>query len=193
MADVSQQVFLVRHGETEWSLGGQHTGRTDMELTANGRRQAERLAPVLGTQSFGLVLTSPLLRARATCELAGLAAGAGIDVDLCEWDYGDYEGLTPGQIRAGAPDWLVFRDGCPGGESPEQVGARVDRVIERARSIPGNVALFAHGHLFRVFGARWLGLPVEAGRHFLLDTATLCVLGFYQGAPAVQRWNVPVV
>lgn len=192
MADAAQQVFLVRHGETEWSLSGRHTGRTDIALTANGRRQAERLAAVLGRASFGLVLTSPLLRARQTCELAGLGAFAGVDPNLCEWDYGDHEGLTPNQIREGAPDWLVFRDGCPGGESPEQVGARVDHVITRVRSIPDDVALFAHGHLTRVFAARWLGLPVEAGRHFLLDTATLSVLSSYQGAPAVQRWNVPL-
>jgi broad specificity phosphatase PhoE len=192
MAGVAQQVFLVRHGETEWSLGGQHTGRTDIVLTANGRRQAERLAPVLDRERFGLVLTSPLRRARETCELAGLAADAGVDPNLCEWDYGDYEGLTPAEIRDRAPDWMVFRDGCPGGESPEQVGARVDLLIDRVRSIPDDVALFAHGHLSRVFAARWLGLPVEAGRHFLLDTATLCILSFYHGAPAVRRWNVPV-
>jgi broad specificity phosphatase PhoE len=187
-----QRVFLLRHGQTAWSVSLQHTGRTDIPLTDNGRRQADALAALLGRESLGSVLTSPMRRARETCERAGFAELAELEPNLCEWDYGDYEGLTPDQIRAGAPDWLVFRDGCPGGESPEEVGARVDRVIERVRSNDRDVALFAHGHLFRVFAARWLGLPVAAGSHFLLDTATLSVLGSYRGLPAVLHWNVPV-
>jgi probable phosphoglycerate mutase len=184
-----QQVYLVRHGETEWSLTTQHTGITDIPLTENGRKVAKLLEPVLAKETFPLVLTSPLERARETCELAGLAKRAEIDSDLMEWNYGEYEGLTPKQIHAQAPGWMLFRDGCPGGESPEQVGARVDRVINRVRTVEGHVALFAHGHVFRVFAARWLGLPAAAGCHFLLDTATLNILSYYRGTPAVKRWN----
>jgi broad specificity phosphatase PhoE len=184
-----QQVYLIRHGETEWSLSTQHTGITDIPLTENGRKVARLLEPVLVKQTFALVLTSPLERARETCELAGLGERAEIDSDLMEWNYGQYEGLTPKQIRAQAPEWMLFNDGCPDGESPEQVGARVDRVIARVRAVEGHVALFAHGHIFRVFAARWLGLPATAGCHFLLDTATLNILGYYRGIPAVKRWN----
>jgi probable phosphoglycerate mutase len=189
----TQLVCLVRHGETEWSLSGQHTGRTDIPLTENGRKVAKLLAPVLARETFALILTSPLARARTTCELADLAGRAEIDGDLMEWDYGEYEGLTPEQIHAKAPGWMLFTDGCPGGESPEQVGERVDRVIARARAVEGHVALFAHGHIFRVFAARWLGLPATAGCHFLLDTATLNVLSYYRGIPALKRWNVPIL
>jgi broad specificity phosphatase PhoE len=184
-----QQVYLVRHGETEWSLSGQHTGITDIPLTENGRRVAQRLEPVLAKEPFVLVLTSPLQRARKTCELAGLGERAEIDRDLMEWNYGEYEGLTPRQIRAKSPGWMLFSDGCPGGESPEQIGARVDRVIARVRAVEGHVALFAHGHVLRVFAARWLGLPPTAGCHFLLDTATLNILSYYRNIPAVKRWN----
>ena len=200
MSMPSQQIYLIRHGETEWSLSGQHTGTTDIPLTENGRKVARLLEPVLAKETFALVLTSPLERARETCELAGLGERAEIDSDLMEWNYGQYEGLTPKQIHAQAPEWMLFNDGCPGGESPEQVGARVDRVIARVRAVEGHVALFAHGHIFRVFAARWLGLPATAGCHFLLDTATLNVLvssryrdakypGYYRGIPAVKRWN----
>ena len=185
-------VCLVRHGETEWSLSGQHTGVTDLPLTENGERVAGLLAPVLAREKFALILTSPLQRARRTCELAGLSGDAVIDVDLLEWNYGDYEGLTPKQIQALAPGWMLFNDGCPGGENPEQVGARVDRVIARVRAADGHVALFAHGHVFRVFAARWLGLPPSAGARYLLDTATLSVLSYYRGVPAVKRWNAPL-
>ena len=187
-----QRVFLVRHGETEWSLSGQHTGITDIPLTENGRAVARLLAPVLAQVTFGRVLTSPLQRARETCELTGLGERAEIDCDLQEWNYGDYEGLTPKEIHAKAPGWMLFKDGCPAGERPEDVGVRVDRVIERVRSVERNVVLFAHGHVFRVFVARWIGLPAGAGRHFLLDTATLSVLGYYRGVPAIKRWNAPV-
>ena len=188
-----QQVYLARHGETEWSLSGQHTGITDIPLTENGRNLAKRLAPVLATEKFALVLTSPLERARKTCELAGLGAHAEIDRDLMEWNYGEYEGLTPKEIHAKAPGWMLFRDGCPGGESPEQVGARADRLVARVRSVEGDVALFAHGHIFRVFAARWLGLPATAGCHFLLDTATLSILSYYRNLPAIRRWNAMLV
>jgi len=188
-----QQVYLIRHGETEWSLRGQHTGITDIPLTENGRNVAKQLELILAKENFTMILTSPLERARRTCELAGLGAHAEIDRDLMEWNYGEYEGLTPKQIDAQAPGWMLFRDGCPGGETPEQAGARVDRVIARARAVEGHVALFAHGHIFRVFAARWLGLPATAGRHFLLDTATLSILSYYRGIPAVKRWNAELV
>ena len=186
---VTQQVYLIRHGETEWSLSGQHTGTTDIPLTENGRRVAKLLEPVLARENFALILTSPLERARETCELAGLGERAEIDRDLMEWDYGEYEGLTPKQIHAKAPGWMLFSGGSPGGETPEQVGIRVDRLIARVRAVEGHVALFAHGHIFRVFAARWLALPAAAGRHFLLDTATLSILSYYRGIPAVKRWN----
>jgi broad specificity phosphatase PhoE len=188
-----QQVYLIRHGETEWSLSGQHTGVTDIPLTEKGRRVAKLLQPVLAKETFALVLTSPLERARKTCELAGLGAQAEIDRDLVEWNYGEYEGLTPKQIHAKTPGWMLFTNGCPGGESPGQVGDRVDRVIARVRAVKGYVALFAHGHIFRVFAARWLGLPATAGCHFLLDTATLNILSYYRGIPAVKRWNAMLV
>jgi probable phosphoglycerate mutase len=151
------------------------------------------LEPVLAKENFALVLTSPLERARQTCELAGLGERAEIDRDLMEWNYGEYEGLTPKQIHTQAPGWMIFSDGCPGGESPEQVGARVDRVIVRVRAVEGHVALFAHGHIFRVFAARWLGFPATAGCHFLLDTATLSILSYYRNIPAVKRWNAMLV
>jgi broad specificity phosphatase PhoE len=189
----TQQVYLIRHGETQWSLSGQHTGITDIPLTENGRKVAKLLEPVLAKETFALVLTSPLERARKTCELAGLGERAETDRDLAEWNYGVYEGLTPKQIHAQAPEWMLFRDGSPGGENPEQIGARVDRVIARVRAVEGHVALFAHGHIFRVFAARWLGLPATAGRHFLLDTATLNILSYYRGIPAVKRWNAMLV
>jgi probable phosphoglycerate mutase len=193
MAASAQKVYVVRHGETEWSLSGQHTGVTDIPLTENGRAVARRLRPVLAEPSFQLVLTSPLRRARETCELAGLGSRAVLEPDLREWNYGEYEGLTRKQIHAKAPGWMIFRDGCPGGETPAQVGARADRVIARVRAAPGDVALFAHGHVFRVLMARWIGFPPSAGQHFLLDTATLNVLGYYRDSPAVKIWNAPLV
>ena len=186
-------LFAIRHGETAWSLSGQHTGTTDIPLTQNGRRLAERMRPVLAKEKFALVLSSPLQRAWKTCELAGLGENAVIDDQLVEWNYGAYEGLTPKQIHEKRPGWLIFRDGCPGGEGPEQVGARADRVIARARTAAGNVALFAHGHVLRVLAARWIGLPAACGQHFLLDTGTLCVLGHYRDIPAVKVWNGPLI
>ncbi|MBO0758201.1 MAG: histidine phosphatase family protein [Bradyrhizobiaceae bacterium] len=188
----TQRVFLIRHGETEWSLSGQHTGITDIPLTENGRTMPRKLAPVLAKVAFARVYTSPLSRARETCALSGLGERAESDNDLMEWNYGDYEGLTPKEIHAEAPGWMLFRDGCPGGESPEDVGRRVDSVIERVRAVEQNVALFAHGHVFRVLAARWIGLPPAAGCHFLLDTATVSVLSYYRGVPAIKRWNAPI-
>ncbi len=185
-------VFAIRHGETEWSLNGRHTGVTDIPLTENGRRQAVTLKPALAKQRFALVLVSPMRRARETCELAGLGAAAVVDRDLMEWNYGDYEGLTQAQIRANRPDWMIFRDGCPNGETPDEVGARADRVIARARAAGGDVALFAHGHFLRVLAARWIELQPQGGQHFLLGTGTLCVLDSYFGAPAFKVWNGPL-
>ena len=187
-----QRVFLIRHGETEWSLSGQHTGMTDIPLTENGRTMPRLLAPILAKVTFARIFTSPLKRARETCELAGLGERAEIDHDLVEWNYGDYEGLTTKEIHAKTPDWMLFRDGCPGGDGPEDVARRVDSVIGRVRAVEGDVALFAHGHVFRVFVARWIGLQATAGCHFVLDTATVGVLSYYRDLPAIKRWNAPV-
>ena len=186
-------LFAIRHGETAWSLSGRHTGTTDIPLTDNGRRLAARIRPVLAKETFSLVLVSPMRRARETCELAGLGAEAVVEPDLVEWNYGEYEGLTPRQIDKVAPGWLIFRDGCPGGETPEEVGARADRVITRVRAIEGDTALVAHGHVLRVLAARWLGLPASGAQHFLLSTGTLSVLGYYHDIPAVKVWNGPLV
>ena len=180
-----RRAILIRHGETAWTLSGRHTGVTDIPLTENGRAAARGLAPLAAEANFTLVLTSPLRRARETCELAGLGAQAQVDATLLEWNYGEYEGLAQKEIHARAPGWMLFTDGCPGGESPEHVAARVDRVIDRIRGIEGDVALFGHGHFFRVFAARWLGLPASAGSHFLLDPGTVSVLSHYRGLPAV--------
>jgi broad specificity phosphatase PhoE len=192
MSTTTNDVWLIRHGETEWSRTGQHTGLTDLPLTDTGRRAARALAPVLARQSFAVALTSPLQRARETCELAGLGDGVQIDPDLLEWNYGKYEGLTTAEIHERAPGWLLFTDGAPGGERPDDVGRRVDRVIARARAAPGDVAMFAHGHVLRVLAARWLGWSVAAGRHFLLDTGTVNVLSAYHEAPAIKHWNAAV-
>lgn len=185
-------VTVIRHGETAWSLSGQHTGTTDIPLTEAGRQAATRFRPVLAGQTFAAVLTSPMQRARNTCELAGLGQQAVVDPDLIEWNYGEYEGKTSDEIHKTAPGWQIFHDGAPGGETPAQMGARVDRVIARVRGIKGDVALFAHGHVLRVFAARWIGLPPRAGENLLLDTGTLCVLDQYRGAPAIKIWNGPL-
>jgi fructose-bisphosphate aldolase class I len=189
----NQRVYLIRHGETEWSLSGQHTGTTDIPLTENGRTVAVMLREILSDEDFALVLTSPMRRSRETCELAGLADRAETDGDLMEWNYGEYEGLTPQQIHFMRPGWNVFTDGSPGGESPEQIEARIDRVIARVRAVHGNVALFSHGHFLRAFAARWIGLRVSDGARFFLDTATLCVVSYYRNIPAVERWNVSIL
>jgi broad specificity phosphatase PhoE len=186
-------VFAIRHGETTWSLSGQHTSTTDIPLTESGRHLAKRLRPVLAKKNFALVLVSPMQRARETCALAGLGTSAIVEPNLMEWNYGDYEGLTPARIRERAPGWLLFRDGCPGGETPEQVSARTDRLIARARAGGGDVALFAHGHILRVLAARWIGLPAGAGQHFLLDTGTWSLLGHHHDIPAIKTWNGPLI
>ena len=192
MSTEEQKVYLLRHGETEWSLNGRHTGVTDIPLTENGRVAARLLKPILAKVTFTWVLTSPLQRARETCELAGLGQFANVEPDLIEWNYGEYEGLKTEQIRSTRPGWSVFRDGCPGGESPEQVGARADRVITKVRTAAGNVALFGHGHFTRVLAARWINLSANYGENFLLDTATLNVLGYYRESPAFMIWNAPL-
>ena len=165
------RIYLIRHGETEWSLSGQHTGRTDIPLTARGEDEARELGQRLRDIQFARVLTSPRQRARRTCELAGLGPVAEIEPDLAEWDYGDYEGQRSADIRKARPDWNLFRDGCPRGEMPAQISDRADRLIARLRVLDGNVALFSHGHFGRVLAARWIGLPVSEGQHFLLPTA----------------------
>jgi len=187
-----QSVCLIRHGETEWSLNGRHTGTTDIPLTEHGRNVARLWKPVATQQTFALVMTSPMQRARETCELTGLGQQAEVDNDLREWNYGEYEGLTTEQIQAQRPSWMIFTDGCPGGESPDEIQARIDRVIKRVLAVEGDVALFAHGHFLRSFGARWLGLRAQDGRFFLLDPATLSIVSYFREIPVVKRWNAPL-
>jgi broad specificity phosphatase PhoE len=184
------QIWLVRHGETEWSLSGQHTGRTDVPLTAAGRRQAEALGRYLKGRSFGLVHTSPLDRARETCRLAGYGAIAQTMDDLREWDYGIYEGRTTLAIRTVEPNWSIWTSPVPEGESADQVGARARRVIDRALTAGGDVALFSHGHLLRILTACWIGLPPTDGRVFALATASVSVLGWERETRVIQRWNL---
>jgi broad specificity phosphatase PhoE len=184
------EVVLVRHGETEWNRTLQHTGRTDIPLTDDGRRQAERLAGALRERSFALVLTSPLQRARETARLAGFPEAQPRD-ELMEWDYGDYEGRTTVAIRKEVPGWTVW-DGVPNGESPEQVGERADRVIEEIRAVDRDVAIFSHGHFLRVFGARWVGLAAQEGRVLALGSATLSTVGYERETPVIRLWNAPV-
>jgi probable phosphoglycerate mutase len=186
------EIVLVRHGQTEWSANGRHTSYTDLPLTVEGGRQARALRPVLARRSFAAVLCSPRLRAQETAKLAGLEVAATVD-DLTEWNYGDYEGLTTATIREQRPDWDLWRDGCPGGESPGQVSARLDRVLARAGELldRGDVALVAHGHSLRVAGARWIGLAASAGALLMLDTGTLSCLGHEHARPAIRSWNSP--
>jgi probable phosphoglycerate mutase len=184
--------YLARHGETAWSLTGQHTGLTDLPLTEHGERTARRLAERLRGLTFAKVFVSPLQRARRTCELAGFGAVAEIDPDLVEWDYGQYEGLRTSEIRAARPDWQLFRDGCPGGESVRQVASRADRVVSRIRAVDADVLLFSSGHFIRVLTSRWLGLaPSPNARLFMLSTASLSALGYEQdlSRPVIQLWN----
>jgi len=184
-------VYLARHGETAWSLSGQHTGLTDLPLTSRGERSARRLGARLKGLEFAQVFTSPLQRARRTCELAGFGSRAEVDRDLVEWNYGEYEGLRTADIRAKRPGWEMFRDGFPGGESFDQIAARADRVVQRLRSIDGDVLLFSSGHFLRVVAARWLGLEPQGARHFLLSTASLSTLTYEHNPsqPAIGLWN----
>jgi broad specificity phosphatase PhoE len=189
VAKTGYDAVLIRHGETEWSLSGQHTGSTDIPLTENGRAQARDAGRRIEGLSFSLVLSSPLSRALETAQLAGLADEVQTRDELREWDYGDYEGLTSKEIRVERPDWYLFDDGCPGGETAEQVGDRVDRVIAEAREAGGDIALFGHGHCLRVLTARWLGFPPAQGGRFALGTATVSVLGEEHDRPALWLWN----
>jgi probable phosphoglycerate mutase len=191
MSEALPVIWLARHGETAWSLSGQHTGLTDLPLTERGERNARQLGERLRGLTFAKVLTSPLQRAARTCELAGFGAVAEVDRDLVEWNYGDYEGRTSADIHRERPDWQLFRDGCPGGESPSQVGARADRVVSRLGAIEGDVLIFSSGHLLRVLAARWLGLEAAGGRHFLLGTASLSALGYEHdlSKPVIRLWD----
>jgi broad specificity phosphatase PhoE len=182
-------IWLVRHGETEWARLGRHTGRTDVPLTELGREQARLVTARLAGVSFALVLSSPLARAFETALLAGFGDRVEPDPDLVEWDYGAYEGRTTSEIRSATPGWSIWRQGPVGGETIDEVAARADRVIARARSVEGNVLLFAHGHVLRILAARWLGLPPSEGRLFALSTATVSILGWEHGAPVIVRWN----
>ncbi len=183
------EILLLRHAETEWSRDGRHTGRTDVPLTERGRDAARALAERLRGRRFALVLVSPLRRARETCELCGLGADAQPREDLLEWDYGEYEGLTTAQIQAVRPGWSLWRDGCPGGESAADVGARADRVIDELRAAEGDAAVISHGHMLRVLGARWIGLEPAQGARLGLSTAATCVLGYERATPILALWN----
>lgn len=192
MGEVLPVIYLARHGETAWSLTGQFTGLTDLPLTERGERNARQLGERLKGLTFAKVFTSPLKRARRTCELAGFGAVAEVDPDLVEWDYGQYEGRRTAEIQAERPGWLLFRDGCPGGESPAQVAVRADRVVDRLRAVSGDGLLFSSGHFIRVLACRWLGLEsTNDGRYFMLSTAGLSALG-YEGSlarPVIRLWN----
>jgi len=181
-------LWVVRHGQTEWSVAGRHTSTTDLPLLPEGEEAARGLAPRLAGTAFGLVLTSPRLRARRTAALAGFPE-AEVDEDLVEWAYGDYEGVTSAEIQESAPGWTIWTGEVPGGESAAQVGARLDRVVDRARAVDGDTLVFGHGHALRALAARWLGLPVSEGRLLRLDTATVSVLGHERADPVVLRWN----
>ena len=184
-------IYLARHGETAWSLTGQHTGLTDLPLTERGEQNARALGERLMGLNFGKVFTSPLQRAARTCEMAGFGAVAEVDRDLVEWDYGQYEGRRTAEIHAKRPDWQLFRDGCPGGESPDQVGARADRVLSRVRAVGADVLFFSSGHFLRVLAARWLGLEPAAGKYLLLSIASLSALGYEHNLcqAAIRLWN----
>jgi probable phosphoglycerate mutase len=191
MSETLPVIYLARHGETAWSLTGQHAGLVDLPLTEHGERNARRLGERLQGLTFVKVFTSPLQRVSRTCELAGFKAAALVDPDLLEWNYGDYEGKTTEEILKDRPGWQMYRDGYPGGESAEQVGARADLVVSRVRAIEGNVLLFSSGHFLRVLAARWLGLGPEAGRFFLLSTASLSALGYEdnRSQPVIRLWD----
>ncbi len=188
---MAKEIWLLRHAETEWSRNGRHTGRTDLPLLPTGEEHARLLRPQVAVHAFALVLTSPLQRAVRTCELAGLLERAERDPDLEEWDYGDYEGLTTSQIRTGVPNWTIWDHPVPGGETAEDVAARARRILDRAMSVEGDVALFSHGHFLRVLTSTWLRLGPDRGRSFGLDTGTICILGFERENRIIRVWNEP--
>ena len=191
MSNTFPLVYLARHGETAWALTGQHTGRTDLPLTERGEISARQLGDRLGRSRFAKVFTSPLQRALKTCQLAGFSAAAEVDPDLVEWDYGDYEGRTSADILKENPGWKLFRDGCPGGESAQQIAARADRVVARVRAVPGNTLIFSSGHFLRVLATRWTGIETAAGSSLMLSTASLSVLGYENSLthPVIRLWN----
>ena len=191
MSQSLPEIHVIRHGETAWTVSRRHTGLTDIPLTERGERQARRFGEHLRSRVFAHAFTSPLQRARRTCELAGFGAKAQVEPDLVEWNYGDYDGLTTAEILQQRPDWQLFRDGCPRGESLADVGARADRVMARLRALDGDVLLFSSGHFLRVFAARWLGLDASGGRLFLLSTTTLSILGYEhdKSEPVIRLWN----
>jgi broad specificity phosphatase PhoE len=193
MSPAAGQVVLVRHAETEWTLNGRHTGRTGVHLTEHGRAAAAGLAPLLAKREFAAVLVSPSVRARETCELAGLAGFEELREDLLEWDYGEYEGLTSPEIDARCPGWNLWRDGCPGGEDASAVATRADRVIAEASAAGGDVAVFSHGHTLRVLGARWISLEASGGSKLGLAPGALCLLSHEHGTPILASWNEPVL
>ena len=192
MKKLKQKVVLIRHGETKWALEGRHTSFTDLSLTEKGREEAELLQKALKNWQFKQVFSSPLKRACETCELAGIADGVIVDPDLTEWNYGRFEGLTTDQIQKEIPGWDLFEQGCPEGDSPVEVCERVDRIVKKIRAIDGDVAVFSHGHLSRVFATRWVNQPIEESDMFVLDTATLNVLGAYHDTPAIVTWNAKI-
>ena len=190
MASETQQVWLVRHGATEWSQTRRHTGRTDLPLNDAGREQAESVTRILARHTFELVLSSPLQRAAETARLAGFEAGVKLDDDLMEWDYGEYDGLTTVEIKEKNPGWSLWETGGPGGETPDDVARRADRVVERLRQGTGDVLVFSHGHFLRVLTSRWLGIPASAGRYFYIGTAGIGVVGYERDSPVVRAWNL---
>ena len=193
MLPQERHFYLIRHGETEWARDGRHTGRTDIPLTETGREQAGFLRPIFEDVAFEAILSSPLQRAQETAKLAEPSHRVELVDDLHEWDYGDYEGITTAQIRQKVPDWTIWSHGCPSGECAADVGKRADRIVARLHQSTGHVAVFSHGHFLRVLVARWIDQPPECGRHFLLGTSTLSILGFEHEYPAIKTWNGPLI
>jgi broad specificity phosphatase PhoE len=190
---IPDQIYLIRHGETEWARDGRHTGRTDIPLTDTGREQAGFLLPIFDDVKFSRIFSSPLQRALETAKLAGVGSRVELENDLKEWDYGDYEGITTQQIRERVPGWTIWTHPCPNGERIEEVSQRADRVVAKLRSFEGHIAIFSHGHFLRVLVCRWIDLPADNGRHFLLGTSTLSVLGYEKDVPAIKTWNGPLI
>jgi len=190
---IPDHIYLIRHGETEWAKNGRHTGRTDIPLTDAGREQAGFLLPIFDDVKFSRILSSPLQRALETVKLAGVGSRVELDDDLKEWDYGDYEGITTQQIREKVPGWTIWTHPCPNGETIQQITARADRVVAQLRSTKGNIAVFSHGHFLRVLVCRWMDVGADSGRHFMLGTSTLSILGYEHDVPAIKTWNGPLI